>query len=161
MKLVLAALIAAGTMALLGYAAIGGWPYDEVNEVTFHPGVETVLAALIGPSGLFFMGTVSSIFLLALLGQAISGFGTQVTQLALPLTAALLLGALTYTATFALRWRRVRRMFGVTQSEGVARALESDPRRLDPGGEEREVVASIARKFKELKVDAAISGMGA
>ena len=28
------------------------------------------------------------------------------------------------------------------------------------GGEEREVVASIARKFKELKVDAAISGMG-
>jgi hypothetical protein len=28
------------------------------------------------------------------------------------------------------------------------------------GGEEREVVGSIARKFKELKVDAAISGMG-
>jgi hypothetical protein len=28
------------------------------------------------------------------------------------------------------------------------------------GGEEREVVASIPRKFKELKVDAAISGMG-
>jgi hypothetical protein len=28
------------------------------------------------------------------------------------------------------------------------------------GGEEREVVASLARRFKELKVDAAISGMG-
>ncbi|HUP95625.1 MAG TPA: hypothetical protein VM164_11995 [Burkholderiales bacterium] len=28
------------------------------------------------------------------------------------------------------------------------------------GGEEREIVASIPRKFKELKVDAAISGMG-
>jgi hypothetical protein len=28
------------------------------------------------------------------------------------------------------------------------------------GGDEREVVASIARRFKELKVDAAISGMG-
>jgi hypothetical protein len=28
------------------------------------------------------------------------------------------------------------------------------------GGEEREVVASIARRFKELKVDASISGMG-
>ena len=28
------------------------------------------------------------------------------------------------------------------------------------GGDEREVVASLARKFRELKVDAAISGMG-
>jgi hypothetical protein len=28
------------------------------------------------------------------------------------------------------------------------------------GGEEREVVASLPRRFKELKVDAAISGMG-
>ena len=28
------------------------------------------------------------------------------------------------------------------------------------GGEEREVVASLARKFKELEIDAAISGMG-
>ncbi|TWP46906.1 acyltransferase [Lentzea tibetensis] len=45
-----------GGHALLGYSAIGGWPYDEINEVTFHPGVETVLAAVIGPSGLFFMG---------------------------------------------------------------------------------------------------------
>jgi hypothetical protein len=29
------------------------------------------------------------------------------------------------------------------------------------GGEEREVVAALPRRFKELKVDAAISGMGA
>jgi hypothetical protein len=29
------------------------------------------------------------------------------------------------------------------------------------GGDEREVVASIPRRFKELKVDAVISGMGA
>ncbi|MET8759105.1 acyltransferase family protein [Lentzea sp. NPDC004782] len=56
LKVVLVAWVIGGH-ALLGYAAIGGWPYDEVNEVTFHPGVETVLAALIGPSGLFFMGT--------------------------------------------------------------------------------------------------------
>ena len=28
------------------------------------------------------------------------------------------------------------------------------------GGDEREVVASLARRFKELEVDAAISGMG-
>lgn len=45
-----------GGHALLGYTAVGGWPYDEVNETTFHPGVETVLAALIGPSGFFIIG---------------------------------------------------------------------------------------------------------
>ncbi|MDX8028657.1 acyltransferase [Lentzea sp. BCCO 10_0856] len=56
LKVILVAWVIGGH-ALLGYAAIGGWPYDEVNEVTFRPGVETVLAALIGPSGLFFMGT--------------------------------------------------------------------------------------------------------
>lgn len=46
-----------GGHALLGYSAVGGWPYDEVNEVTFAPRVETALAAVIGPSGLFLMGT--------------------------------------------------------------------------------------------------------
>ena len=45
-----------GAHALLGYTAVGGWPYDEVNETTFAPGVEIVLAALIGPSGLFVIG---------------------------------------------------------------------------------------------------------
>ncbi|HEY7597143.1 MAG TPA: acyltransferase [Actinophytocola sp.] len=45
-----------GAHALLGYSAVGGWPYDEVNETTFMPGVEIVLAALIGPSGLFIIG---------------------------------------------------------------------------------------------------------
>ncbi|MEU0879262.1 acyltransferase [Lentzea sp. NPDC005914] len=56
LKVILVAWVIGGH-ALLGYAAIGGWPYDEVNEVTFHSGVETALAAVIGPSGLFFMGT--------------------------------------------------------------------------------------------------------
>ncbi|GAA0210657.1 acyltransferase [Saccharothrix mutabilis subsp. mutabilis] len=46
-----------GGHALLGYSAVGGWPYDEVNEVTFTPRVEAVLAAVLGPSGLFLMGT--------------------------------------------------------------------------------------------------------
>ena len=45
-----------GAHALLGYSTVGGWPYDEVNEVSFAPGVEIVLAALIGPSGLFVIG---------------------------------------------------------------------------------------------------------
>jgi len=56
LKVILVAWVIGGH-ALLGYAAIGGWPYDEVNEVTLHPGVEIALAAVIGPSGLFFMGT--------------------------------------------------------------------------------------------------------
>ncbi|WP_033440514.1 acyltransferase family protein [Saccharothrix sp. NRRL B-16314] len=46
-----------GGHALLGYSAVGGWPYDEVNEVAFEPHVEAVLAAVLGPSGLFLMGT--------------------------------------------------------------------------------------------------------
>ncbi|GLZ31700.1 hypothetical protein Lesp02_38880 [Lentzea sp. NBRC 105346] len=55
LKVILVAWVIGGH-ALLGYSAVGGWPYDEINEVTFRPGVETALAALIGPSGLFFMG---------------------------------------------------------------------------------------------------------
>lgn len=43
--------------ALLGYSSIGGWTYDEVAEVTFAPAVEWVLAAIIGPTALFLMGT--------------------------------------------------------------------------------------------------------
>ncbi|MDP3894070.1 acyltransferase [Nocardioides sp.] len=46
-----------GGHALLGYSTIGGWGYDEVNEVAFHPQVELVLAAILGPTALFLMGT--------------------------------------------------------------------------------------------------------
>ncbi len=46
-----------GGHALLGYSAIGGWAYDEVNEVTLAAGSELVLAAVLGPSALFLMGT--------------------------------------------------------------------------------------------------------
>src|SRR5512138_819271 len=46
-----------GGHALLGYAAIGGWPYDEVSEATLDPRSELVLAALLGPSALFVIGT--------------------------------------------------------------------------------------------------------
>lgn len=59
-------------------------------------------------------------------------------------TAVLLLGVLAYAAAFALRWRVLRRMFGVVKSEAVARALEADPGRLDPGGEERVVTVLFA-----------------
>src|SRR5205814_760927 len=59
-------------------------------------------------------------------------------------TAVLVVGALVYAATFALRWRKLRRMFGVVKSEAVARALEADPDRLDPGGEERVVSVLVS-----------------
>jgi len=55
LKVVLVAWIIGGH-GLLGYAAIGGWPYDEVNEVTLSPRVELILAALLGPSALFVIG---------------------------------------------------------------------------------------------------------
>jgi hypothetical protein len=46
-----------GFHALLGYTAIGGWPYDEVNEVTMSPTTELLLSLVIGPTGLVVVGT--------------------------------------------------------------------------------------------------------
>jgi hypothetical protein len=56
LKAVMVAWIIAGH-ALLGYSAIGGWPYDEVNEVTLNPRFELMLAVVLGPSALFVVGT--------------------------------------------------------------------------------------------------------
>jgi hypothetical protein len=53
--------------ALLGYSAVGGWAYDEVREVTFAPATELVLAALLGPSGLFVIGVF--FFIAGLVGE--------------------------------------------------------------------------------------------
>ncbi len=52
--------------------------------------------------------------------------------------------ALTYSVVFARRWAQLRRMMAVVKSEAITRALEADPRRLDPGGELREVTALFA-----------------
>ena len=46
-----------GGHTLAGYAAIGGWPYDEVQEGTLPPTLEFVLSVLLGPGALFAMGT--------------------------------------------------------------------------------------------------------
>jgi hypothetical protein len=46
-----------GGHALLGYSAIGGWPYDEVQETTFHPSSELAMAVVVGPTALFVIGT--------------------------------------------------------------------------------------------------------
>ena len=56
LKSLMVAWIIAGH-ALLGYTAIGGWPYDEINEVTLGRRTELVLAAVLGPSALFVVGT--------------------------------------------------------------------------------------------------------
>jgi class 3 adenylate cyclase/CHASE2 domain-containing sensor protein len=60
------------------------------------------------------------------------------------MVAMLLLGFVLYAATFAWRWRTLRRMFGVVRSEAVAMALESDPHQLDRRGEERVVTVLFA-----------------
>ena len=56
LKAILVAWIIAGH-AMLGYTAIGGWPYDEVSEATLPPQLELVLAVLLGPTALFVIGT--------------------------------------------------------------------------------------------------------
>jgi hypothetical protein len=56
LKSVMVAWVIAGH-ALLGYSAVGGWPYDEVNEVTFGREAELAMALLFGPSALCIMGT--------------------------------------------------------------------------------------------------------
>jgi len=50
----------------------------------------------------------------------------------------------TYAVVLARRWWQLRRMFAVVKSEAVTRALEADPRRLDPGGELRVITAMFA-----------------
>ncbi len=55
----------------------------------------------------------------------------------------LVLGGLTYGATFAFRWRRLRGMMGVVQSEAVAKLLEASGR-LDHCGEERTITVLFA-----------------
>jgi acyltransferase-like protein len=46
-----------GCHALLGYTAIGGWPYDEVNEVTMSPATELLLSVVLGPTALVVVAT--------------------------------------------------------------------------------------------------------
>src|SRR5688572_4142411 len=43
--------------AVLGYPAIGGWPYDEVSEVTLPPMQELLLSVVLGRTALFVIGT--------------------------------------------------------------------------------------------------------
>jgi peptidoglycan/LPS O-acetylase OafA/YrhL len=54
--------------ALLGYTAIGGWPYDEVHETTFATRTELILTTILGPTALFVIGTF--FFLSGLVGHA-------------------------------------------------------------------------------------------
>jgi Acyltransferase family len=56
LKAVLVAWVIAGH-AFLGYAAMGGWPYDEVAETTLPRTLELGLEVVIGPTALFVIGT--------------------------------------------------------------------------------------------------------
>ena len=55
LKALLVAWVIAGH-AFLGYAAMGGWPYDEVAETTLPRQVELGLEIIIGPTALFVIG---------------------------------------------------------------------------------------------------------
>jgi peptidoglycan/LPS O-acetylase OafA/YrhL len=56
LRAVLVAWVIAGH-AFLGYAAMGGWPYDEVAETTLPRTLELPLEIVIGPTALFVIGT--------------------------------------------------------------------------------------------------------
>jgi acyltransferase-like protein len=85
-----------GFHAMLGYTAIGGWPYDEVNEVTMSPTTELLLSMTIGPTGLV---VVATFFFVAGLFAPVSirrhgpgGFSrSRLVRLGLPWLASMLL----------------------------------------------------------------------
>ncbi len=60
------------------------------------------------------------------------------------MVAMLLTGATCYSVTFALRWRWLRRMFGVMRSRDVLRALEDDPDNLQREGQDRVLTVLFA-----------------
>lgn len=111
LKVILVAWIIGGH-GLLGYAAIGGWPYDEVNEVTLSPRVELILAAVLGPSALFVIGVfffVSGLFVPgSLLRRGPGRFAVdRIVRLGLPwLAFALLLWPLLMWLTYLAAGRR-------------------------------------------------------
>jgi adenylate cyclase len=65
-------------------------------------------------------------------------------RLRVEIVAMLLLGGLLYGLTFGLRWRRLRRMLGVVQSEAVARSLEAAVTPAGLQGEARVVTVLFA-----------------
>ena len=60
------------------------------------------------------------------------------------MVAMLMTGPICYGATFALRWRWLRRMFGTVKGEAIARVLENDPGHLLLRGEERIITVLFA-----------------
>ncbi len=61
-----------------------------------------------------------------------------------PVAAMLLMGAILYGVTFTLRWLVVRNMFGRFKTQAIVRALEADPARMTPGGDERVLTVLFA-----------------
>jgi hypothetical protein len=107
--------------ALLGYAAVGGWEYAEVREVTFDPTTELLLGGLFGPSALVVIGTlflVAGLFLPdALAGYGFRRFATRrLTRLGGPYAAfALVLWPLLLWSTYRAAGRDVSYAWIVTE----------------------------------------------
>jgi adenylate cyclase len=105
-----------------------------------------VVGALLG--GLFRHVNLEGGVLLALVHH----FGWLLTALAsffffrlrIEMVSMLLLGVLLYGITFGQRWRRLRRMFGVFQSESIARTLEASTTPLELRGDARIVTVLFA-----------------
>jgi class 3 adenylate cyclase len=112
-----------------------------------------VLGAALGHA--FFRLGLGAGFLLAVVHH----FGWKLAALAafvyghwrVEVAGMLLLGALTYTVAFGVRWRVLRRVLRAVKSTPIAQALESDPSRLRLGGESRVVTVLFAdiRSFTE------------
>lgn len=88
-------------------------------------------------------------------------------RLRIEMVSMLLLGVVLYGITFGLRWRRLRQMFGVVQSESIARSLEAGVTPLELRGDARVVTVlfadvrqftSFAEKHSSQEVVALLNG---
>lgn len=126
LRMLLVAWIIAGH-ALLGYSTLGGWVYDQVAEVRFAPRMEWILAGLIGPTGLFLMGTF---FLIAGCFASVSldrsgpwqFLRRRVLRLGLPLVVTMVL---IWPATVWVAYRSSGRSLSYGQLAGGDRLLHS------------------------------------
>jgi adenylate cyclase len=117
---------------LIDRAYIQSWPWlTPVLLLLFGPLLATIFSRLNLEAGL----AVALAHHFAWKGVSLAAFRYADCQV--EMIPMLTLGFLAYAGTFALRWRRLRNMLGVVQSEAIARVLEAGPERLDLRGEER------------------------
>jgi adenylate cyclase len=96
-------------------------------------------AAGVGYSRLSLSWGFSAVILFFFGWKVIAAATFWIASLRLPIAPTITAVTLSYAATFAVRWYRVRNMFGVVKSNAIARALEASPEGLDLAGEDRVV----------------------